>query len=143
MKCILRSDIPPRCEVHKMTCTLHSEIRYTPHQMWSAKMTCTLHSEIRYTPQIWTAHDDMYIALWDQIYPPKMSSAQMTCACISHMHALCTFRYTPLAQLDSGMKYQLIFWDEVYRLWYFNDHITTLDISEKNTVWYLPGIQGD
>ena len=43
-------------------------------------------------------------------------------------------RWNPLPppdKLDSGMKYQLLLWDEVYRLWYFNDHITTLVISEK------------
>ena len=39
------------------------------------------------------------------------------------------------------MRYQLLLWDEVYRLWYFNDHITTLLISEKSAICYLYKIQ--
>ena len=37
------------------------------------------------------------------------------------------------------MRCQLSLWDEVYRLWYFNDHITTLLISEKKC--YMLSIQ--
>ena len=29
------------------------------------------------------------------------------------------------------MRYQLLLWDEVYTLWYFNDHITTLVFFQK------------
>ena len=32
----------------------------------------------------------------------------------------------PPDQLDSGMRYQLLLWDEVYRLWYFNFQLSSL-----------------
>ena len=71
-------------------------------------------------------------ALYRFIHTPQGYEVhKMTCTCISHMHALYRCRHTPQDQLDSGMRYQLLLWDEVYRLWYFNDHITTLVISEK------------
>ena len=62
-------------------------------------------------PGIWSAQDDMYI--------------DITYACTVQMQTY------PPDQLDSGMWYQLLLWDEVYRLWYFNDNITTLVVSEK------------
>ena len=109
---------------------VHSEIRYTP-QCEVHKMMCTLHSEISYTPQMWSAQDDMYIALWDQIYPPKDVKCTRWHVHAYHICMHCAHSEIPPIQLDLGMKYQLLFWDEVYRLWYFNVHITTLVISEK------------
>ena len=127
MKCILRSDIPPRYKVHKMTCTLYSKIRYTPPPQGDEvkKMQCIsithMHAlyRFRHTPQIWSEVHKM--------------TPQGTCIS-SYACNRCTYDadiHTPTDQLDSGMRYQLLLWDEVYRLWYFNDHITTLVISEK------------
>ena len=102
--CILRSDIPPPPP-------LGDEV---------IKMQCIsithMHALYRFRhtplpPGIWSAQDDMYM--------------HITYACTVQMQTY------PPDQLDSGMRYQLLLWDEVYRLWYFNDHITTLVISEK------------
>ena len=121
---------------------MHSDIRYTPSDMKCTRwhVHCILRSDIP-PAHIHTQGDEVKTmqcisithmhALYRFRHPPAYEVHKMTCTCISHMHVLYRCRHTPPDQLDSGMRYQLLPGDEVYRLWYFNDHITTLVISEK------------
>ena len=69
--------------------------------------------------------------LW-QMDPPGNRAEMPWIPVHQHWQRTILWQMDPLPdQLDSGMRYQLLLWDEVYRLWYFNDHITTLVISEK------------
>ena len=74
---------------------------------------------------MWSTQDDMYIALWDQIYPPDVKYTRW------HVHCIMRSDIPPRCEvhmMTCTLHYEIRY---TPRLWYFNDHITALVISEK------------